>query len=373
MSVSVLVEDIATGLLLDEIPFVEVSWSRTLNDSSSWSLTLPQGHEATDLFEPARRLVHVDLNGRVIYSGVYWSSQHVDGVSTYAGSDLFSWMQGEHRVYRGAIVIDHPTPVDQFQLVQEIYNCAIFDGGLIGLQLRLNQPTTGITRIVTYSPYDRKAYGEMIADLAEAANGFEWQITSERSGNSVVRYLDISYPRIGQVVPITWEDGYDVNLTRHTVDGSRIANRMDVFGAGDSSSKLIGISQIVPPPEGYHRLDGQLSRTDVGNQAYLNALAGGEIARRVVPAETAQVQLLDTATLGEWNPGDELFLSSDRYRLFGSFRVTSYNAKQGEAGLEVNVDLAKGLPLGKPVRTPYEQMVADEREITRRIRSMEGS
>jgi len=377
MPVTVFVEDTASGFLR-QIEHSSVTFGQTINDSTPFSISVPIGSEADTLLLVNRSIVHVDRNGQILYSGLLRARRDSSAtVLEAAGGDLISYVRNDCRL---RTTQDFSAGYEQFEIVASVLGIAAADGGILGLQLRRNPLNSGTLRTTAYFAHERKPVGEVLTDLAEAQNGFEFVQTSTWSGTTVSRFIDVWSPRVGQVLTQTWDEGAEPGHfadggqiaveVRRTIDGSRHATRQDVIGAEPGASKVIGVA--VSTGTGYPRFDRVLSRTDIPYLAFLNALAAGELARNDKPAETLQATIFDTDSLGSWNVGDQVFIVSARLNITAYYRVISWSASDSANGFTLTAELALGLPLGKPVRSPQAQLVADDREVIRRLAKQEG-
>jgi len=95
--------DIMTGELLVEVPFKEVSYSRSLNEAGTFSGQIPVTADTFNLsvYEntlPGKTSLYVVRNGVCVWGGIIWSRTYdlIDRVVTISGSEFTSYFS--HRV-----------------------------------------------------------------------------------------------------------------------------------------------------------------------------------------------------------------------------------------------------------------------------------
>jgi hypothetical protein len=222
-------------------------------------------------------------------------------------------------------------------------------GGNLGITRGLGQ-TTGILRDRTYE--DGKSVGELITQLSEVSNGFDWDITPDLA-------FDVHYPQRGT-------DRGVVLDYRGTVKGfsrtpGQYANVVRVSGADGVAPVVREVADLASRPEG--RVEAQFGFPDVTQGATL-----AQKADRLL-AELSAAEPSYTVKLKTWGGPGDLWLGDPVQLVVRSGRLDELSVRRV---VEVDVDINNSgvetvkVSLGQPsLRTRYLQRpLAVERRLT---------
>lgn len=338
----VLVGDLLTNVLREEIPFSSFSYSHALNRPGQFSGSIGLRHpKATRTnLAPAKTCVYVERDSVLIWGGILWTadpSQDSVQLSVGGEGDLSYFA---HRLIRET---KSYAQQDQLFIARDLVNYAQAQpSGNIGITV--GTETSGALRDRTYYGYERKNLLEALQQLAAVENGFDIAVDVAYSGGNIVKTLDLSYPSRGRRTELVFDAASNVRFLRAPIDGTRMARVVDVIGAGEGDSMLISTAQDADF-EGYPRLEAVRSVKDVNIEATLNAHALAGLALLRNPVEIPEVQIIDneTAPVGSFITGDEVRVrGSDGYISIDSlYRIMELSVAVDQNGDEtVNIKFA---------------------------------
>ena len=387
MTFTLLVADLVTGDVVDEVRADSVRFGETLCAPGGWSARLLPGsaRAQSELLAPGGAVLHVlDDASEHLFAGIVWAADWDGDSLTVGGEGLWSYFRqtsGRDRVYRGgtggmtwaapAFGGAYWTAVDQHRIVADLVGWAQAEPyGDLGVTVRGHPAVSGVPRDLIMVVTDRKSIGEQVEDLAGLADGFEFRCVCEWDGGRLRRYLDLWYPRCGTQTDVVWEHGYQVRVSRFP---RRVgANRVDVLGQDQAT---VGTAANIPA--GTLRHDMVVSRTDLGDAGMLAATAAGELARVTSGVDTLSVDILDLDlyALGSFQVGEQVRVVADdgALQLDGSrwWRIIGWMATVERGTASVSVDLAAGESTGRPLLLPADERARAARDQSRRVERLE--
>lgn len=317
-----LFHNLTTNALVAEIPLAGVTFEpQALNAAGPFDATVPALDLATfadldvlDATEPARRVLYVERDGRVVYAGIVWTRRYSsgDGRIAVAGSEPSSILR--HRMAQ-VNATDTYTNVGDRQIFAERVNLA---GSPIGL-LAAVPAGVGNLRSRTYVAADFVPYAEQVDSLAE--EGFEYANTTEAAGPGEVgprKRLTLADPRRGRPAAtsgLVFEYPGNVGTFDYPEDAGALVNFLWAVGRPPESSAGGDwiVSSSTPSryeAEGFPFLEDVL-RPDATSVAELQRKADAERARRDLPAVLPTIDV----TPGQW-PAVGDYVVGDRCRLY---------------------------------------------------------
>lgn len=350
--------ELASGVILDELPLRGVSFDKKLNDTGSLRAELP----ATDpeirargvrlLTEPGRTAVYVDRDGLLLWGGIVWTTRYTGstGVLEIGASDFLSYL--EHRRVAPVPLGDPDTaqPVaytgaDQLAIAAGLVTLAqSAPGGDLGLDLR-GPTSSGVLRTVSFALGEQKPVADALRDLANADGGFDFTVDVEYdSAGQPQRYLRFGHPRLGQPgAPHVWEYGANLVDFAWPRDAATMATRIFAQGADEAGNPLVRYAEDAAAyTAGWMLLEDAASQLDTRDSALVRAQAAGELAARhrpvVLPELTVRADL--DPVVGEYAVGDDARLViADPFFAGASVdvtvRITGFEVTPGDdAGLE---------------------------------------
>jgi hypothetical protein len=293
----VLVCDLRTDRLLDVLPIGDVSVDDFIGKAGSLAGTVPIPNRAMaervrPILQPGRTALWVERDGAVWWGGILWTATPAAderGRVTVAvqGGTFDSYL--DHRTLFESV---EARGVDQFDLARDLVEYAqSLDGGDIGIEY--GTATSGVTRTRRYDRHDQPRIRELLDELAETDNGFEWRIRAHRDTESGrrVKLLELGHPviRRGGVDLVLTHPGDILTYTMPT-DGTARATVWQSRGATVNTnaaaesrpllSRLFVDSEALA--DGWPRLDGTSDYTSTENPEALDQHARADFtaARR---------------------------------------------------------------------------------------------
>ena len=323
------------GNLREEIPFSNVSYAPELNGPGSFEGTLPLTHpKATRAnLEPAATSIWVERQGTLVWGGILWLARASGQSVTFSGSGWWSYFRS--RLVR---VRKEYANADQADIVRDLISYAqAQDGGSVGMDV--NAPATGVLRTQTYEAYERKFVGAAIEELAALDDGFEFAVDVffDPAGRPAKRF-NLSYPQRGRDLSAVWELAANMeDLPEWTIDGTRVANLIDVTGAGEGDDQLLQTAQITNRGS-YPLLEDVLSFRDVDDASFLYDRANAEVLTRQKAPETisAPVRPTPETEVGAWGLGDVVTAKASLgyLQILGRYKIVGARISVTDEGAE---------------------------------------
>ena len=344
-----LFHDLVTNALVGEIPLAGVTFDPSaLNTDGSFGGAVPAldvaSFAALDVLgatEPARRVLYVERDGRVVYAGIVWTRRYssADGRVVLGGSEPSSYLR--HRMAQTQTV-DTYTAANDRQIFADRVNMA---GSAIGLAAGA-ATGPGNLRSRSYVALDLVPYAEQIDSLAE--EGFEYAnevgpdvgagpkklltYAALRGRSADASGLVFEYP--GNVAAFDWPE-----------DAGAMAAY--VWGAGRPTEASTAVDLVVSSAnaaryttEGYPFLEAVI-RPDVRDVAELQRKTDAERVRRDLPAVLPSIEVAggQLPGLGDYVVGDRarLYLTDPRRFPFpfeGYARILTQRVAVSPAGVE---------------------------------------
>jgi hypothetical protein len=225
-------------------------------------------------------------------------------------------------------------------------------GGNLGITRGLGQ-TTGVLRDRTYEA--GKSVGELITQLSEVINGFDWDITPDLK-------FDVHYPQRGTDRGVVLDYGGTVKTFSRTP--GQYANVVRVSGADGVAPVVREVADLATRPEG--RVEAQFGFPDVTQAATL-----AQKADRLL-AELSAAEPSYTVTLKTWGGPGELWLGDPVELVVKTGRLDEVSVRRV---VEVDVDVDDSgvetvqVSLGQPsLRTRHLRRTND---VQRRLTELE--
>ncbi len=356
---------LADGQVLDELPATMFTFEETLNRPGGWSATLPLRHPRVtrSLLAEVTSTVWAVRDGQVLGGGICWSPQAdtSQGTLTVGGEGLWAlWRDGRATVTgRAGMTWAGGTGsevrfngVDQFDIVADLIGHAGAAGGRVDLPVVYHGPApdgrSGVLRDRSYFTYEASAVGELVENLAEVIDGFDFTLDVTLVDSRVRPALHLWYPQVGRQTDVLFEQRRNVEVLTWGADGARYANVVRGMGAGEGEDMLastaVAASQIAQAGP-YPRIETTFTAKDVKIPATLDAQTAARLATSSVVPETLSVRVVDTvdSQLGTYRCGDWVTVSCDDgyLALDGRYQVQGVKVSIDEVGDEtISVTLA---------------------------------
>ena len=313
---SFLFTNLLTGEVIDEIPIGSVEMSKKLNGygvfRGAFSLDV-SGKSNADMLSasiPGKCGLIVEQDNQPIWDGIVWARWYQSQAKSVQFTARTLEAYFDHVFLR--------TDIDYVSTEQR----NIFRELVLNLQLtassnlRINVPSAfpgAVLRTLNVLATEYKTYMQIISGMADSVNGFDWTITTNKSGNEYTRILRIGYPTLGAIGDgLTFD--YPGNITNYYASESieNAATHMFVLGAGEGSDMVVGTYTAQDLIEtNWPRLDGTFSRKDIESQSIINAYANQIGIQRRPPFIVIKVFVKDDQDpiFGSYGLGDTATLA----------------------------------------------------------------
>lgn len=302
-------------IVVEEIRCYGVYMSRQLGDQGYFTASFnfdQTGKSNADLVAattPGFCYVVAERNNVPIWWGIVWSrtyqSQSKSCQISALGFEVFPQKQRIETNYT-----DTGTSVELFsRLWTNMQTSAL------GRNININVPTVvaGPVKTITSLVTEQRKFGDLMADLSDAADGFDWTIDCQRQNDGTYqKALRVAYPTIG-IQPdnpdlITFEYPGSILNYYMTESMSDAGTNVRVMGGGEGSSMAIADLEQTSmlTLEGWPRWDTELSYKDVTDNALINQLALQAAINNKPPMMTAKITVKgdQDPILGSYNIGD---------------------------------------------------------------------
>lgn len=323
--------DIITGTVFDEVALSDVKFRLELNKPGSLTASISLGEDmATSSTTratrsnitiaatyPARTALYAERDGVIVWAGIIWDRRYSRRARKIA---LSAGTFESYYAHRRLETEWEFTNADQLDIMRTLAEaCRDVDpAGDIGISIPvtdngINVASSGVARDRHYLWAENKKFSEIFDQLATISDGFDWAIDVTWDAGTIVRNLNLSYPRRGRNFS---ESGFVFDSDRNLIDydvrefGSKMANRYFGVGAGDGLAALVStaIRWDSIDIDGYPLFDGLYVDKSVAVQETLD----GKTTRLVddysyPPTELGLTVLGDVdPTIGEWVIGDDV-------------------------------------------------------------------
>jgi hypothetical protein len=295
-SYRVICVDTKSGTLLAEVPASGLSFASVLNGAGECSFSVPLGEDASagvyvDATEPVRRSIVVERDGVIVWSGIVWATTYDDASRELEVRAAETWSYYRRRNIHTTL---RYTQVDQFDIVRGILTWVHAQtGGDIGVTL--GDEVGFFLRDREYLIWDAKNVGDAIEELADVIGGFDFYIDAAWGDDGrLVKRLRLFLLRRGRPpaeTDLIFEVGRNVVEWTWPNDGTRYANRVVAFGAGQDNMRLRAQAVVATAQlnAGYPLIDDVISDNDVTRLSTLRAKADQQLADLSQPVVLPEV------------------------------------------------------------------------------------
>jgi hypothetical protein len=323
-------QDLKTGQILADLPLSGVRFSRVLNGHGALNGSMPlaglsaqRRRDLIDAVDPVRRALYAEVDGNLIWGGPIWvdADDRPEQVQAQEwGSYFASACLLQDRSYLAT---------DQLTIARDLVATAQAGPGGGTIRVALGAETSGVPRDQDYLASDLPVIGELLADLGNLDDGFDWSWPVEYDAGGLPRgRLLLGYPRLGSAEPsIAVEPGSTAarNLG-YSRDGTQLAVISFATGQAPTSGAEVPVKSSTDATlldAGYlplHKVKNYQNETDdLVLQAHADAdqkASGGTLA--TVKATVSMEAVLRNGV----SPGDLAQISSDSPRFPDGYEAT---------------------------------------------------
>lgn len=326
------IRDLASNALLETVPLRDTSFTKVLNDTSSFSGSLPlplynslgQLREAYELTTPAHTCVYVYRDTKPVWGGVIWTSNYdsEQGQVQIGAADWWSLL--DHRKILPVLAAQAFTDTafvaqlkttysstDQNEIARQLLTQAqAHTGGNLGIVA--STMNSGILRDRTYPGFSMTSLGDALRNLAGVIDGPDIRFDVGAAGvdGKPVRLMLIGTPRLGQEgSEHVWEYGANIQSYTWPRDATRMRTRSFAVGEGSDEGTPIGVFEDTGLyANGWTLLedDSSYDRTSGATSTLIDhAQADQELGGLPVVLPQLRVRGDVAPTVAELSPGDD--------------------------------------------------------------------
>jgi hypothetical protein len=351
--------DLLGNTVQAELSLTQVNFTQALNSSGALQGSillsgLPEGTNVIGATVPAFSGIYVERDGVLVWGGVIWSREYNSDSEKLAISAEEFESYFKRRLITQDLIYD---ATDQFDVANGIVNAAQAQtAGNIGVIT--TAATSGVLVSRSFYAYELKSVLSALQDLSKSSQGFDFRIKVAYDNNrNPTKELELGYPRLGTVysstnvnAPVFEFPAGNIVSYAYPEDGSIVANKVWVSGAGSNEGKLVYYAADTSKlTNGWALLENSASYSDIDDPDLLANLAAGQVAAVSYPPSVVKVVANPSTdpVFGSYDIGDDVRLRilDDRFPngLDAIYRLTALSVTAGESGPE-RVTLTLTLP-----------------------------
>jgi hypothetical protein len=230
---------------------------------------------------PGKTFVCCERNGIPIWIGYVWSRTYQSQAKTVQiFAESFEYFPTHQLIRQDYTITD-----EQLDIFRALWNQ--MQAGA-GRNMNIQIPTAAnpdlVVRTVEVLATDFKFYSEIMSNLADGAQGFDWTIDVTKDGNLYRKSLRYGYPKLGASNPDLVTFDYPGSILNYyaTEAMGAAGTHVYVIGSGEGSTQPVGISEnTIMVSQGWPRWDIVISHKDATSG--LSSLAAQEALNRRPP------------------------------------------------------------------------------------------
>lgn len=304
---------LVTETVIQEIPCFGVVLDMEINKGGSFQGTYQldmTGKDNDTLISasiPGKTWVAVERNGVCVWHGFIWSRVYSAQSKTLQLYGLSFDHYPAKRLVRTDISY---TAIEQRNIFRNLWITMQADtGGNMNINIPASFPDIVLKDLSSLAT-DFKYYDEVMSEISDGIDGFDWYISCTKDGTLYRKDLLIGYPTLGAGVSAgisVFE--YPGNITQYYMTEAMSDSGTNVFvvGAGEGSSMIT--SEYVNSgmyAAGWPRWDVDVSRKDISSQDAIDSLAIQEGINRRPPQNIIKLDVKGNLPpeFGSYNLGD---------------------------------------------------------------------
>lgn len=280
-----------TENVIAEIPLYGTHLELALNVGGNFNGTFQldqTGKSNSDLIAgtlPGKTFVAVERNGICIWNGFVWSRVYQ---SQSKSCQLFARSFETFPQYQRVLNDFSRTNVEQLTIFKDLWTeMQAVPGRNMNILIPTGPFPTVTPKTVDVRASDAKYYSEVMANLSNTEDGFDWYIAVGKTGANYVKQLVVGFPTLGTPLGVgSLVVDYPGPILNYyqTESMTDAGTNIFVVGAGEGSTTLT--SEFEQPgmiDQGWPRWDKVVPRKEEDNQSVLDGFALQEGAKRRPP------------------------------------------------------------------------------------------
>lgn len=319
-----------TEQVIAEIPVYGVYMDMEMNSGGTFQGTfqLDQTGQDNDTLMsaclPGKCWVACERDGIAIWHGYIWSRVYSAQSKTV---QLFAQSFDKYPTKRLVLKDYDFDNVEQRNIFRTLWTDI---QSTTGGNLNVNLPpafASGRLKDLEVLETDNRFYSEVISEIADPENGFDWYVSITKDGQLYRKDMRIGFPNLGTVVnPGMVVFDYPGNITQYysTESMAEAGTHIYVFGNGEGSDVTIGsyVNNTLISG-GWPRWDVAISRKDITSQSSVDGAAAQYGLTLLPPMNVLKLTVKSNLTpvFGSYNLGDTCGISIRDPRYPNGFRA----------------------------------------------------
>ncbi len=317
--VSYVFGDLLTGAVIDEISLQGVSMTRGFGGGElRGTLHLDQtGKDNRDLLaasEPGRCYVVCQRGDQPIWGGFVWVRTYqsqAKSIQLYCRS--FEHYP-EYRVIRTDLSYEG---IEQRNIFRELWTSMMADPN--SLQVSLPSAfSTVITKDLEVKSFEFKTYSQVMSEIADGSDGFDWTIDVAQVDGVFTRTLRVGYPTLGSTEPLVMY--YPGDILNYWRNDSMADRGTHIYGVGAGEGSTMLVQEVIHSDlvgSGFPRYDMDLSYKSISDPALLTSLTvqAASVRKATLPVMTVELKADKEIEFGSFGLGDavRMYINDSRH------------------------------------------------------------
>lgn len=320
---------LGTEQVIDEIPCfgvvmdMEINKGGTFQGTYQLDMTGKDNDTLISASTPGRTWVAVERAGTCVWHGFIWSRVYSAQSKTL---QLFGLSFDQYPRKRLVRTDFSYTATEQRNIFRDFWSTMqSATGGNLNINIPASFSTAAVLKDFSVLATDFKYYNEIMSEISDGIDGFDWYISCTKDGSLYRKDLLIGYPTLG----VAAGDGISVfeypgNITQYYMTEAMADSGTNVFviGAGEGSSMIT--SEYINSDmyaSGWPRWDVDISRKDISSQDAIDSFAMQEGINRRPPQNIIKLNVKGNLPpeFGSYSLGDSCRVTIKDPRNPGTF------------------------------------------------------
>jgi len=318
--------------IIASVPFDDLQYGFTI-DGPNWAEMVidawkPEATVAN--FTEGEREVYIRRDGELVWAGYLWSAEGSTSDMTVRLSCSGWASMLDHRLIDNDKLF---TDEDQFDIAWELIDFTQnkTDGNL-GFT-RGPEPDSGVDRTIKYRFWERRVIGEVIRELAEMNNGFDFDIAPNK-------VFHMYHPRRGVLLGTTLELDVNMNTIQQLRDASEVASEVHGIGGGEGKATCIAVVSDATALADYGLRQTAEEFGDIKHFNTMTQKTTRFLNQHKRSTRQPQISLAVVGAapeVGTYSVGDKasLLANAGYFNISGEFRISAYEVHLDQTGVEV--------------------------------------
>lgn len=309
---------------------LELSYVLNGPGSATWTMPLRAAGVTMPNFAPWKRECIILRDGVTVWGGYVTSSPASSTAPAEVRVSAQGWFAKTHK----RVVSDDQifTNTEQLNIAWNLiaYTQAKSNGDM-GITRWGSEVASGILRDARYRWWERRVIGEVLQEMAERGNGFDFEITP-------LKVWKAYSPRKTGASGQTFELGVNVYNMSIDIDGSDTASEVHAVGAGDKDRTCISVVADGAAQTAYGRLEEVIDFRDIKHFDSLTDKANRYLNQHKGARFQPQLSIVtDSPTWGSYEIGQTATVTANYGFLTftGTYRIIAIVVHLTQAGNEV--------------------------------------